>query len=830
MRTRPSVLVALAFAMLGSVESAAQCPPAQWSGMALPGGLGATAIYATFRWDPDGGGPASPLLVAGGDITMASGALASRVAAWNGSTWVPMGANLVGGRVWSFAEYQGSLYAGGNQTSLSTATSPNIGRWGGTAWQPVGSGLNGNVRALAVFGGELIAGGDFTTAGGVAAPYLARWNGTAWAAFGPPVNGEVDALRVANGELVAGGNFTTAGGLTVNRIARWNGVSWQPYGVGLGATVYALAEFGGQLVAAGQFNSSGSASIGTVARWDGTSWLQLGAGVWSAVRSLEVLGSELVAGGDFVAAGGVSAGHIAAWDGSWAWRSLGLGLSATVRALIVDGGTLVAAGDFDAAGTVGLNRIARWSGTTWSALTPEGFNGTIASFSEFQGDLVVGGGFTIAGGPSARRVARRIGTGWQPLGEGMTGSGQVFVPPPAVTSLTIHGGDLIAGGNFEFADSNPALNVAAWNGTSWRALGGGVGAGIIPAIPVNAVTTYLGEVIAAGQFTAASGVPASNIAAWNGTSWRALGSGLNGPVRSMRVVGGLLVVGGNFSAAGGLSCRGIATWDGASWQPFGYWTACSTETSVAVYAVGEYQGNVVAGHVFSCGPFGPTQFWTVLRWTGSAWVPLGGAFTNFVGAAWLTTIEEFGGDLVVAGDFTSAGGVAVERIAAWNGTSWRALGTGLDGTAGRLHAWRDQLLVAGTFRMAGGITSPYFAQWSVARPYLRLLPSTASSSVTVIDEDLIAGHEYFNLYSTELCGGGVGTGPWIGLCATDLTSLLDQIALPIGAQPFHFVAVGPEIGFGPYAVPPGFAFDGVCIDVTPAVFGCHSGVQRFLAP
>src|SRR5262245_15282710 len=42
----------------------------------------------------------------------------------------------------------------------------------------------------------------------------------------------------------------------------------------------------------------------------------------------------------------------------------------------------------------------------------------------------------------------------------------------------------------------------------------------------------------------------------------------------------------------------------------------------------------------------------------------------------------FGGELIVAGQFTIAGQTSVNAIAAWNGTSWSALGQGLRGAYG----------------------------------------------------------------------------------------------------------------------------------------------------
>lgn len=218
-----AILLAVALLLMlqgGTTVALGQC---QW----LPGeGLrGPDApVNALTSWDPDGPGPATPLLVAGGDFSIVGTAAANRIAAWDG-----------------------------------------------TSWQPLGSGMNGEVRALAVFNGELIAAGSFTTAGGVGANRIARWNGTSWQPLGSGMNGEVRALTVFNGELIAGGGFTTAGGVTVNRIARWNGAVWQALGSGLGTEVFETARtltvYDDELIAGGDFLTAGGQVSAYWARW-----------------------------------------------------------------------------------------------------------------------------------------------------------------------------------------------------------------------------------------------------------------------------------------------------------------------------------------------------------------------------------------------------------------------------------------------------------------------------------------------------------------------------------------------------------------------------------
>ncbi len=93
---------------------------------------------------------------------------------------------------------------------------------------------------------------------------------------------------------------------------------------------------------------------------------------------------------------------------------------------------------------------------------------------------------------------------------------------------------------------------------------------------------------AGGSFTTAGGVSASYIAQWNGSSWSALGSGMNGIVEALAVSGSTLYAGGLFSMAGSVPANGIAQWDGSSWSPLG------SGVSVAM-TPGEVNALVVSG-------------------------------------------------------------------------------------------------------------------------------------------------------------------------------------------------------------------------------------------
>jgi hypothetical protein len=262
-----------------------------------------------------------------------------------------------------------------------------------------------------------------------------------------------------------------------------------------------------------------------------------------------VSGSDLYAAGGFTTAGGNPANYIAKWNGS-SWSALGSGIGPYVSALAVSGSDLYAGGAFTTAGGVLATNIAKWNGSNWSALG-SGMDRPVLALAVSGSDLYAGGYFTTAGAASAINIAKWNGSSWSALGSGTGGVGDLFVH-----ALAVSGSDLYAGGSFTTAGGVLATNIAKWNGSSWSALGSGMaisGAGMpyVHALAVSGSDLYVG-----GEFTSAGGIAATNIAKWDGSSWSAMGSGVGNPdsyqgVFALAVSGSDLYVGGNFTSAGG---------------------------------------------------------------------------------------------------------------------------------------------------------------------------------------------------------------------------------------------------------------------------------------
>lgn len=398
--------------------------------------------------------------------------------------------------------------------------------------------------------------------------------------------------------------------------------------------------------------------------------------------------TALVAGGDFEIAGTAEASGIARWDGS-TWFPLGNGVDGYVEALaVMPNGDLVAGGFFTCASGVSANAVARWDGTSWSSLgsgvTFFGDRGSVKALAVLHnGDLVAGGYFTVAGEVSTGFIARWDGVSWSPFGPGVNGSG------PGMNSnveclAVLPNGDLVAGGQFTHADGGLVNRVARWDGASWSALGSGIEGEFVR---VSALTVLQsGDVVAGGGFAAAGGGLADNIARWDGVAWSPLGSGLGSRVHALTVLpNGDLVAGGYFG-------QGVARWDGASWSSLG------SGVNTSVWALATLSGGdlVAGGYFMTAGGEAANH---VAQWSNSSWSALGSGLNLSVSA--LITLPD--GDVVAGGGFTSAGGAPASRIARWDGSAWSPLGSGMNNWVHALAVLPNGDLVAGgEFSSAGG--------------------------------------------------------------------------------------------------------------------------------
>jgi len=664
-------------------------------------------IFALAVYD-DGSGPA---LYAGGLFTVAGSVPSNRIARWDGSRWSALGDGIEGhASVGALAVYDdgggSALYAGGSFTAVDGVPARYIAKWDGSRWSALGRGMDSAVEALVVYddggGPALYAGGYFTTAGRAFASHVAKWDGTSWSRLGGGTNGYVLALAVYDDgggpTLCAGGLFTVAGGVPASSIARWDGSSWSNLGAGipLPGAVQALAVHddggGPALFVGGNFKTAGTVPANHIAKWDGSHWSALANGMGNSdFFSVSALTVYDDGGGPALYAGGNFGNYIARWDGS-SWSRPGGGVNSVVGALAVydDGGgpALYGGGNLTMASAVPVRRIARWDGSRWSALG-DGMVPHVTALAVYDDGrgpaLYAGGDFTAAGGVPANRIARWDGASWSALGSGF---GEL------VRALAVYddggGPALYAGGLFELAGGVPANHVAKWDGSSWSRLG----SGIRGAVRALAVYDDGGgpALCAGGVFTTAGGVPANHVAKWNGSSWSALGSGMDDGVWSLTVdaagtvdpAGGpALYAGGDFTVAGGVQANRIARWNGSSWSALGQGVSdASYAASVHALALFDDGGGsaLYAGGFFGLAGGVPANH--IARWDGSSWSALGSGlalitYPNTRLHSLAVHDDGSGPALYAGGYFTTAGGVAANGIARWDGSRWTPLGSGV---------------------------------------------------------------------------------------------------------------------------------------------------------
>lgn len=115
-----------------------------------------------------------------------------------------------------------------------------------------------------------------------------------------------------------------------------------------------------------------------------------------------------------------------------------------------------------------------------------------------------------------------------------------------------------------------------------------------------------------------------------------------------------------------------------------------------------------------------------------------------------------------------------------------------------------------------------------AAPVLTLTqPGGPGSPVLVGNLGLVAGREYYNIFSVEPGPAGPGSGPYLGLAASDPGMLVAQFLTPSGTLPFHFTAPGATLSAGAFGLPP-LTLEAVCFDFTGAVLGPVSPVANLV--
>jgi hypothetical protein len=316
-----------------------------------------------------------------------------------------------------------------------------------------------------------------------------------------------------------------------------------------------------------------------------------------------------------------------------------------------------------------------FSDADWVSLS-QGFAGAAGPVKalafDAAGNLYVGGSFSMIGNLPTNNIAKWDGSSWSALGNGVGDhSGDV-------RALAFLGSHLYVGGVFQ----SPGQNIARWSGSGWLPVAGLDG-------PVNALvsdgasTLYIG-----GDFT-------GGVARLSSSSVISpLGSGVNNGVEALALSGTSLFVGGDFTAAGGVAANSIAIWNtsAGAWSAIGSGIEGAPSNGPVVKALAVIGTTVYAGGRFTTA--GGVAASNLARWDGSSWSPLGGGIST---APWWGEILEmsmFGSDLLVGGSFSSLGGLNLSNFAKWNGTTWSSVGSAYADVVGAMAVRGSDVYVA----------------------------------------------------------------------------------------------------------------------------------------
>lgn len=305
------------------------------------------------------------------------------------------------------------------------------------------------------------------------------------------------------------------------------------------------------LYAGGNFRTTGSDTIKGIAKWNGIKWDSLRSGVNNEVTSIAYYNGELYAGGYFTKAGGISANRIAKWNGS-SWSSVGAGVGNSILDFHVYNSELYIGGLFGYVDTTNSMSIARRIGSAWYSVGSTQWTlAQIKTIQNYNGEIYMAGFFEA---DTSKHILRWNGNKWRAVGQGI----KAFSTSPFINKMMVFQNKLFIAGEFKMNDGNADNNIMKWDGSSFSAVGGGLNGF------VHDMVVFNNKLYVVGAFLTAGGVAANRIAYWDGTNWCGLGSSFNGNISAVEVYNNELYIGGDFTLVDGNPVNYVAKWIGGN--------------------------------------------------------------------------------------------------------------------------------------------------------------------------------------------------------------------------------------------------------------------------
>ncbi|MFZ1333754.1 MAG: T9SS type A sorting domain-containing protein [Flavobacteriales bacterium] len=164
--------------------------------------------------------------------------------------------------------------------------------------------------------------------------------------------------------------------------------------------------------------------------------------------------------------------------------------------------------------------------------------------------------------------------------------------------------------------------------------------------------------------------------------WSTLGNGINGSVTVLRTLGnGELLVAGNFTNAGGIPCTNVARWNGA------YYTDMGTPMDGMITAAIEYNGDIYIGGSFNGGTS------DLQRWNNGSWEAQAAFSSKY---AQINAMHVHNGELYIAGSMSGFAGID-DLVLRKNGNLWEQVGEVFNETIFCLASLDGELVAGGLF-------------------------------------------------------------------------------------------------------------------------------------
>lgn len=227
-----------------------------------------------------------------------------------------------------------------------------------------------------------------------------------------------------------------------------------------------------------------------------------------------------------------------------------------------------------------------------------------------------------------------------------------------VYAMARQGNTLFIGGDFAspgVMENSGALLQYDFISQEFSSMATGFGAPP-PNTAVRALEADDNGMIAGGSFYQIGGIVANNIARWNGSSWEAIGNGIQGTVHDIIRHNGTLYVAGMFYPAGYDGYGICARWDGSDWKLVGPVFQHGTDYGNVGYTLASFQGRlIIGGHFRKLGGATVNNI-ARLSQSGDSWEPLeGGGVQSFeIETEQVNTLCVVSDRLYIGGTFNKA--------------------------------------------------------------------------------------------------------------------------------------------------------------------------------